>query len=83
VGNYRILTARRRVKRLLDARPPDVLEVSDTTPAGMAEAVRRLLAVPEPQRRAAARAAAERYPWTGTVIRLLREYEALLTCSRR
>lgn len=41
---------------------------------GMAEAVRRLLAVPEVQRRAAARAAAERYPWAETVARLLDGY---------
>ena len=31
LGDYRILTGRRRVRRLLDARPPDVLEVSDKT----------------------------------------------------
>ncbi|MFB9840283.1 glycosyltransferase, partial [Actinoallomurus acaciae] len=31
LGNYRVLTGRRRVRRLLDARPPDVLEVSDKT----------------------------------------------------
>ncbi|MCO5995477.1 glycosyltransferase [Actinoallomurus rhizosphaericola] len=29
LGDYRVLTARRRVLRLLDAAPPDVLEVSD------------------------------------------------------
>jgi alpha-1,6-mannosyltransferase len=31
LGDYRLLTGRRRVRRLLDARPPDVLEVSDKT----------------------------------------------------
>lgn len=50
--------------------------VSDGTPGGMADAVRDLLEIPEYRRRAAARAAAERYPWTDTVAALLRGYEA-------
>jgi alpha-1,6-mannosyltransferase len=29
LGNYRILTSRRRIRRLLAAHPPDILEVSD------------------------------------------------------
>jgi alpha-1,6-mannosyltransferase len=51
--------------------------ISDGTAEGMAEAVRRVLAVPERQRRSAARAAAERYPWSETVAGLLRAYEAM------
>jgi alpha-1,6-mannosyltransferase len=51
--------------------------VSDGTPQGTARAVQEVLAVPERQRRAAARAAAERYPWRATVDGLLRAYEEL------
>jgi alpha-1,6-mannosyltransferase len=51
--------------------------VSDGTTAEMAEAVRHLLKAPEHERRAAARVAAERYPWAGTVTALLRRYEAI------
>lgn len=51
--------------------------VSDGTPQDTARAVREVLAVPEAQRRAAARAAAERYPWQATVDGLLRVYEDL------
>ncbi|MCO6010771.1 glycosyltransferase [Actinoallomurus purpureus] len=51
--------------------------VSDGTPSGMAEAVRGLLSMPEAPRRAAARAAAERYPWAGTVAGLLHCYEVI------
>jgi alpha-1,6-mannosyltransferase len=51
--------------------------VCDGTPDGLAEAVRALLLVPECRRRAAARAAAERYPWTETVAALLRGYESI------
>jgi alpha-1,6-mannosyltransferase len=51
--------------------------VSDGTPGGMAEAVRDLLEIPERRRRAAARAAAERYPWADTVAALVRRYETI------
>lgn len=51
--------------------------VSDGTPEGMARAVRELLAVPEEERRAAARAAAERYPWSATVAGLLSGYQEI------
>ncbi|MCO5967716.1 glycosyltransferase [Actinoallomurus soli] len=54
--------------------------VSDGTPRGMAEAVLDLIALPEAQRRAAARAGAERYPWGATVTGLLNGYELI---SRR
>ena len=51
--------------------------VSDGTPEGMARAVREVLAVPEEQRRKAARAAAERYPWSATVDGLLSGYQEI------
>lgn len=51
--------------------------VSDGTPGGMAEAVCDLLEIPEHGRRAAARAAAERYPWTDTVAALVHRYETI------
>jgi alpha-1,6-mannosyltransferase len=51
--------------------------ICDGTAEGMAAAVRRVLAVPVQQRRSAARAAAERYPWSETVAGLLRAYEAM------
>jgi alpha-1,6-mannosyltransferase len=51
--------------------------VSDGTPEGMARAVREILAVPEDERRAAARAAAERYPWSATVAGLLSGYQEI------
>ncbi|GLY85363.1 glycosyltransferase [Actinoallomurus iriomotensis] len=57
--------------------------VSDETPAGMADAVRDLLEVPERLRRAAARAAAERYPWTDTVAALVHRYETIGSRSAR
>ncbi|HEX2312381.1 MAG TPA: glycosyltransferase [Thermomonospora sp.] len=41
------------------------------TPAGFADGVRRVLALPEGERRAAARARAERYPWNATVTGML------------
>lgn len=51
--------------------------ISDGTAEGMAAAVRRVLAIPVQQRRVAARAAAERFPWSETVSGLLRAYEAM------
>jgi alpha-1,6-mannosyltransferase len=48
--------------------------VTDGTPHGLAEGVRSLLAIPSPERRRAARAAAERFPWSATVDRLLEIY---------
>jgi alpha-1,6-mannosyltransferase len=62
-------------RELLDG--PGSGVVCDGTPGGLAEAVRVLLAVPEDRRRAAARAAAERYPWSATVAALLRGYQAM------
>jgi alpha-1,6-mannosyltransferase len=52
--------------------------IIDGTPRGIAQGVRELLAVPVEQRRAAARAAAERFPWSATVARLLQRYHAVL-----
>jgi alpha-1,6-mannosyltransferase len=52
--------------------------IIDGTPRGIAQGVRELLAVPVEQRRAAARAAAERFPWSATVARLLRRYAAVV-----
>ncbi len=66
-------------RELLDG--PDSGRVYDGTPAGMAEAVRALHSVPEHRRRAAARTAAERYPWTETVAALLRGYETIAGTS--
>jgi alpha-1,6-mannosyltransferase len=51
--------------------------VCDGTAAGMADAVVELLGVPVRQRRAAARAAASRYPWSETVAALLDGYAAI------
>ncbi len=51
--------------------------VCDGTPTGMAEAVRGLLALPEPVRRSAARSAAERYRWSATVAGLLSGYREI------
>jgi alpha-1,6-mannosyltransferase len=45
--------------------------VTDGTAAGLADGVRALLDVPRPDRRAAARARAEQYPWSATVAGLL------------
>jgi alpha-1,6-mannosyltransferase len=47
-----------------------------TTPAEFAEAVRRLLDVPEEQRRARARARAERYTWPAAVAAFLTAHDA-------
>jgi alpha-1,6-mannosyltransferase len=52
--------------------------VCDGTPAGLARAVRDLLDTPEAVRRSAARAAAERFPWSATVSALLDEYVGVL-----
>ncbi|WP_280302660.1 glycosyltransferase [Nocardia abscessus] len=48
--------------------------VCDGTPRGLAEGVRELLAIPAADRRRAARAAAERFPWSATVERMLALY---------
>ncbi|MBA9004697.1 glycosyltransferase [Thermomonospora cellulosilytica] len=45
--------------------------VAPACPAGFADGVQALLRVPEPVRRAAARARAERYPWERAVTRML------------
>lgn len=45
--------------------------VTDGTPAGLADGVRRALAVPAPVRQAAARSRAEQYGWPATVTGLL------------
>ncbi|WP_069165860.1 glycosyltransferase [Nocardia altamirensis] len=48
--------------------------VSDGSPHGLADGVRALLTVPAPQRRHAARSAAERFPWSATVAGMLALY---------
>jgi alpha-1,6-mannosyltransferase len=48
--------------------------VRDGTPESLADGVLALLSLPAGQRRAAARAAAQRYPWSATVARLLDGY---------
>lgn len=78
-GTPVVVPADGAARELLDG--PGSGAVSDSTPAGMAEAVRGLLTVPEPRRRAAARAAAERYPWAETVAELLRGYEVIALCG--
>ncbi|KIA62105.1 glycosyltransferase [Nocardia vulneris] len=53
--------------------------VSDGSPHGLAAGVRALLTIPAPQRRRAARRAAERFPWSATVagmLALYADYEA-------
>ncbi|HSV65342.1 MAG TPA: glycosyltransferase [Mycobacteriales bacterium] len=57
--------------------------VTDGTPAGLAEGVRRLLAVPTAQRRAAARARAEQFRWDSTVAGLLAVHREHLSRRRR
>jgi alpha-1,6-mannosyltransferase len=74
-GTPVVVPAAGAARELLDA--PGSGVVSGGTTEEMADAVRHLLQAPEDQRRAAARAAAERYPWTGTVAELLRGYEAM------
>jgi alpha-1,6-mannosyltransferase len=49
--------------------------VTDATAHGLADGVRELIALPVVQRRAAARAAAERFPWSATVAGLLTLYQ--------
>jgi alpha-1,6-mannosyltransferase len=51
--------------------------VTDGTPRGLADGVLQLAAVPAAERRAAARAAAERFPWPTTVAGLLAVSERL------
>jgi alpha-1,6-mannosyltransferase len=51
------------------------------TGAGLAAGVRQVLARPAEQRRAAARAVAEGYPWSATVARLLACYSELTTSA--
>lgn len=51
--------------------------VAPATAAGFAHGVRRLLDVPADERRAAARATAERYPWSETVRRFLALHSSL------
>jgi alpha-1,6-mannosyltransferase len=52
--------------------------VTDGTPDGLADGVRALLAVPAKHRRSAARAVAQRYPWSATVAGLISGYRALV-----
>ncbi len=73
-GTPVVVPAGGAARELLDG--PGSGAVCDGTPAGLAAAVRELLLVPRPARRAAARAAAERYPWTATVDGLLSAYAA-------
>src|SRR5262249_34887556 len=56
----------------------DAGRVTDGTPDGLASGVHELLALPATQRRAAARAMAERFPWSATVAGFLAEFETLL-----
>jgi alpha-1,6-mannosyltransferase len=51
--------------------------VTDGTADGLADGVRELIALPAAQRRAAARAAAERFPWSATIAGFLTRYQAL------
>jgi alpha-1,6-mannosyltransferase len=74
-GTPVVVPADGAARELLDG--PGCGAVSDGTPQDTARAVREVLAVPEQERRKAARAAAERYPWRATVDGLLRAYEEL------
>ncbi|RJO69055.1 glycosyltransferase [Nocardia panacis] len=56
--------------------------VSDGSPRGLAAGVRELLEVPAPQRRHAARTAAERFPWSATVAGMLSLYADYEITSR-
>ncbi|MFI9505445.1 glycosyltransferase [Nocardia sp. NPDC052566] len=56
--------------------------VSDGSPRGLAAGVRELLEMPAPQRRRAARTAAERFPWSATVAGMLALYADYETPSR-
>jgi alpha-1,6-mannosyltransferase len=51
--------------------------ICDGTPAGLASAVQALLGAPADERRAAARAAAERFEWSATVDGMLALYHAI------
>lgn len=79
-GTPVVVPADGAARELLDG--PGSGVVSDGTPGGMAQAVHDLLGIPECHRRAAARAAAERYPWADTVTALLRRYEAIASPLR-
>jgi alpha-1,6-mannosyltransferase len=56
--------------------------VTDGTPDGLADGVRSLLALPAAHRRSAARAAAQRYPWSATVAGLVSLYRTLVADRR-
>jgi alpha-1,6-mannosyltransferase len=58
---------------------PGAGAVTDGTPAGIADGVQALLALPAAARRAAARATAEHLPWSGTAAAMLDCFEELLT----
>jgi alpha-1,6-mannosyltransferase len=76
-GTPVVVPADGAARELLDS--PGSGAVCDGTPTGMARAVQEVLAVPERQRRIAARAAAERYPWSATVAGLLNGYQEIGT----
>jgi alpha-1,6-mannosyltransferase len=57
--------------------------VCPATGEGLAAGVRELLAMPVSKRRPAARAAAERYPWSATVSSLLDRYASATQLSTR
>ncbi|PXX62180.1 alpha-1,6-mannosyltransferase [Nocardia tenerifensis] len=65
---------------LIDA--PGSGVVSDGSPQGLADGVRQLLTIPAPQRRHAARRAAERFPWSATTAALLSLYADYETPAR-
>jgi alpha-1,6-mannosyltransferase len=56
---------------------PAAGSVCAPTPESFADGVRRLLTIPTPVRRAAARAMGERYPWSATVASLLNLHASL------
>jgi alpha-1,6-mannosyltransferase len=58
---------------------PDSGRITDGTPRGLADGIRELVARPASSRRAAARAAAERFPWSTTVAGLLALFDTLDT----
>ncbi|WP_405162188.1 glycosyltransferase [Nocardia sp. NBC_01499] len=71
-GTPVVVPAAGAASELVDA--PGSGIVSDGTPQGLADGVRELLTVPTPQRRNAARTAAERFPWSATVTGMLALY---------
>lgn len=77
-GTPVVVPAGGAARELLDG--PGSGVVTDGTPEGMAAAVIQLLAMP--QRREAARAAAQRYSWSRTVAAVLGEYESISTARR-